>query len=283
MGHVVKGQLKDYWSQDPLLYILIYGESLSQNRYLQILRYLHFFNNEEVSNHPLKKIKLVMDHLKEKFGNTIIAGEKLCIGESLVLWKEKLKFKQFVPLKRHRFGMKIFELADCETGFLLDFIVYTGSDTDYEKFDLSVSGDIVAHFMQPYCNEGRVLYTDNWYTSPQLSDYLHDRNTGLCETVKDNRKEMPTLSSKLDRGKTKVAHTDSWIVIKWMDKKEVYVLTSIHEHQFCTTVRKNYKTNKDIIKPICIVDYNKKMGKIDDINRQFTTHDRHLVYSQSMI
>ncbi|XP_020299358.1 piggyBac transposable element-derived protein 4-like, partial [Pseudomyrmex gracilis] len=81
---------------------------------------------------------------------------------------------------------------------------------------------------------------------------------------------MPTLSSKLDRGETEVAHTDSWMVIKWMDKKEVYVLTSIHEHQFCKTGRKNYKTNEDIIKPICIVGYNKNMGKIDDIDRQLS-------------
>ncbi|XP_032682010.1 piggyBac transposable element-derived protein 4-like [Odontomachus brunneus] len=81
---------------------------------------------------------------------------------------------------------------------------------------------------------------------------------------------MPTLSSKLNRGETEVAHTDSWMVIKWMDKKEVYVLTSIHEHQFCKTGRKNYKTNEDIIKPVCIVDYNKNMGKIDDIDRQLS-------------
>ncbi|XP_020298998.1 piggyBac transposable element-derived protein 4-like [Pseudomyrmex gracilis] len=109
MGHVVKRHLKNYWSQDPLLYTPIYGGSLSQNRYVQILRYLHFSNNKEVSNHPLKKIKPVIDHLKEKFSNTIIASEKLCIHESLVLWKGKLKFTQFLPLKRHRFGMKIFE------------------------------------------------------------------------------------------------------------------------------------------------------------------------------
>lgn len=270
MGHVVKGQLKDYWSKDPLLYTPLFSEKLSRNRYLQILRYLHFSDNNEVSNHPLKKIKPVIDHLKNKFSNTIIAGKRLCIDESLVLWKGRLKFKQFLPLKRNRFGIKLFKLVDCDTGFLLDFIVYTGSDTDYDKFDLGVSGDIVAHFMQPYCNEGRELFTDNWYTSPELAEFLHNKDTGLCGTVKKNRKRMPTLSSKLSRGEVEVGHNDTWMVIKWMDKKEVYVLSSIHTLEFRATGKKNYKTNEDIIKPSCIDDYNKNMGKVDDIDRQLS-------------
>lgn len=81
---------------------------------------------------------------------------------------------------------------------------------------------------------------------------------------------MPTLGSKLNRGEAEVAHTDSWMVIKWMDKKEVYVLTSIHEFEYCVTGKKNFKTNEDIIKPSCIHDYNKNMGKVDDIDRQLS-------------
>lgn len=70
--------------------------------------------------------------------------------ESFLLWKGRLKFKQFLPLKRNCFGIKIFELVDCETGFLLAFIVYTGADTDCKKFALGISGDIAVHLVKPY-------------------------------------------------------------------------------------------------------------------------------------
>ena len=39
-------------------------------------------------------------------------------------------------------------IVDCETVFVLGFAVYTSADTDYRKFDLGVTGDIVAHFLQ---------------------------------------------------------------------------------------------------------------------------------------
>ena len=134
---------------------------VTRNRYLQILRYLHFVNNEEIENHPLKKVKPVIDDLKKKFSNSILPGKKFCIDESVVLWKGRLKFKQYLPLKRNRFGIKLFELVEYESGFLIDFIVYTGLDTDYEKFGMGISGDIVAHFLKNYFNKGHIVYLDN--------------------------------------------------------------------------------------------------------------------------
>lgn len=59
MGHVRKGALKDYWSEDFLLSTPLFGNIMPRNRYLQILRYLHFANNEDAVNHPLKKVKPV--------------------------------------------------------------------------------------------------------------------------------------------------------------------------------------------------------------------------------
>lgn len=250
MGHIRKGALKDYWSEDFLLSTPLFGNIMPRNRYLQILRYLHFANNEDAVNHPLKKVKPIIDDLKNKFSNTINPGRNLCVDESLLLWKGRLKFKQYLPLKRNRFGIKLFELVDCETGFLLDFIVYTGSNTDYDKFDLGVSGNIVAHFMKPYHHKGHILYIDNWYSSPQLAEFLHDRDTGVCGTVKENRKGMPALNAKLNRGEIEVAHNNIWLVIKWMDKKEVYVITTVHEVAFCATGKKNYKTQENILKPL---------------------------------
>ena len=66
----------------------------------------------------------------------------------------------------------------------MGFVVYIGVDTDYQKFDLGVTDDIVAHFFQPYFYKGHVVYIDNWYTSPTLAEFLHDRDTGMRGTVK---------------------------------------------------------------------------------------------------
>ena len=63
-------------------------------------------------------------------------------------------------------------------------LIYTRADTDYHKFDLGVSGDIVAHFIQPYFQKGHIVFTDNWYTSPILAEFLHEKETGICGTVR---------------------------------------------------------------------------------------------------
>ena len=108
------------------------------------------------------------------------------IDESLVLFKERLVFKQYIPSKRHRFGIKLFVLCDCATGIILDVIVYSGKDAYISKDNaLGLSGAIIKKIMVSYLNKGRVLYTDNWYTSPSLSVYLAQNYTGSCGTVKN--------------------------------------------------------------------------------------------------
>lgn len=270
MGHVRKGKLEDYWSTSPMLSTPIFPKSMTRNRYRQILRFLHFTDNNVTSDHPLKKLKSVIDHLKAKFATIIDPAEKLCIDESLLLWKGRLSFKQYLPLKRHRFGIKLFELVDCETGIILDFIIYTGVNTDFEKFDLGVSGDVVAHMMRPYFNKGHILYVDNWYSSPKLAEFLHDKDTGLCGTIKKNRKGLPCLDSKLEKGEVQLAHNMIWMAMKWQDKKEVYMITSVHEFEYSETGKRDWKTGEKKMKPSCIIDYNKNMGGIDIIDKQLS-------------
>jgi len=84
---------------------------------------------------------------------------------------------------------------------------------------LSIFGDIVAHFLKNYFNKSHIIYVDNWYLSLQLAEFLHDCDTGICGTVKKNRKQMPNLGQKLDKDKIQVAHNDVWLVLKWLNKK----------------------------------------------------------------
>lgn len=58
----------------------------------------------------------------------MVPFENLAINETLVLFKGRLPFQQYIPSKRSRFGVKLFVLADCETGCVLNFITYVGGE-----------------------------------------------------------------------------------------------------------------------------------------------------------
>ena len=257
MGHVQKGDLQSYWSTALLLHTPIFDQIISCDRYIYILRCLHFHDNEEIANHSLVKMKSVIEYVQSKFLAVLPPGKHLCIDGSLLLWNGRLRFKQYIPFKRHRFGIKLYMIVDCEAGFVLGFVVYTGADTEY-------------HFLQPYFYKGHLVYIDNWYTSPTLVEFLHDRDTVMCSTVKENRKGMPKLKSKLVRGKVQVSHSDEWMSDRWEDEHSVRMLTSVHELEFCATAKKSYLTNEDNIKPRCVHECNENMVGIDNFDRQLS-------------
>ncbi|XP_008187534.1 piggyBac transposable element-derived protein 4-like [Acyrthosiphon pisum] len=118
----------------------------------------------------------------------MISFENLAIDESLVLWKGRLSLKKLIKTKRHSFGIKIFELCNVETDFILDIIIYTGSTTEYKKIDpsLGIFGAVVNTLIKPYLNRGHKLFIDNWYLSPSLANYLHKKNTNVTGIVRKN-------------------------------------------------------------------------------------------------
>ncbi|CAF4514381.1 unnamed protein product, partial [Rotaria sp. Silwood2] len=83
--------------------------------------------------------------------------------------------------------------------------------------------------MQPYLQKGHNLFIDNWYTSPSLFELLHANSTGACSTVRRNRTGMPNFMNKLERGEHDYQHTDILLSERWFDKREVTILSTIHE------------------------------------------------------
>ncbi|KAG8223623.1 hypothetical protein J437_LFUL003491 [Ladona fulva] len=177
----------------------------------------------------------------------------------------KLMFKQYIPTKRSRFGIKLFVLCDCETNYILDFIVYTGEtrDIDEQGYELGKSGDIVGTLIKPYLEKGHMLFVDNWYSSPALFLWLHNKTTNACGTVRKNRKHMPKMEEKLKKGNIQFMCSDILLALRWCDRREVWVLSTCHDSRILESSKVDYKMGKKNIKPNCVLDYNKRMGAVD--------------------
>lgn len=151
MPQVKKQRLKDYWSKDVLIQTSIFNQSISRDRYFQLLRNIHFSNNNTPDpSDRIFKIRCIIDHFRKTFRENMYLFENICIDESLMLFKGCISFRQYIPSKRHRFGIKFFVAVDCETGYVLDIMLYTGAATEINEYDaiLGKSGNIV---LEPYC------------------------------------------------------------------------------------------------------------------------------------
>jgi hypothetical protein len=202
MSFYGKSCVKSYWSTDGLIETPIFAKLMTRDRFLQLKSCLHFADNltSDSNTDRLSKVRPIYEAVSETFKNALIPFKNLCIDESLMLWKGRLGFKQYIPLKHARFGIKSFVLCDAETGFVLKLIVYTGSATELvtiptlqgEK-DWGLGARVVYSLLEDYLHKGHRLYVDNWYSSPNLFQKLHCDKTNACSTVRANRVNMPQL------------------------------------------------------------------------------------------
>ena len=124
MGIVKKPSLRLYWSTDEIFKTPFFSAVMSRDRYFQIMRYLHFVDNQEEvkdKNSPnydkLFKVRKLLDLLLLRFLEVYNPERNLSIDETLIKFKGKIYFRQFIPIKPGRFGIKCFTLAEASSGY----------------------------------------------------------------------------------------------------------------------------------------------------------------------
>lgn len=168
-------------------------------------------------------------------------------------------FWQYLKNKTHCYGIKIFKLCvkDFDT---LQYNIYVGKEAVREN---NVSYKIVLKLLKPYLNFGRCLYIDNWYSSVELAEKLNCENTHVVGTLRTNQRGNPrdVISKKLKKGEYFAQQSNSNIVVmKWRDKRDVYLITTKHTDE---TIEIWRKTGDMIKKPLAVEDYNTGKSFID--------------------
>ncbi|GFX56650.1 piggyBac transposable element-derived protein 4 [Trichonephila clavipes] len=124
--------------------------------------------------------------------------------------------------------------------------------------------------MEPLLNKRHCLTTDNCYSSPELADILIQSLTDMYGTLKPRRKDVPKelLSKKIDKGQMIAYQRGKVCVMKWMDKKAVCLISTIHNPEMVQV--QSHKN--EIRKPKAVMEYNNTMGGVDRLDKHLTNY-----------
>ncbi|CAI6351009.1 unnamed protein product [Macrosiphum euphorbiae] len=234
---------------------------MPRNRFELILRFWHFSDNLKAPvDDRIYKVRGLIERLVKNYQSVMEPGEYMAIDESMVPFRGRLKFRQYIPGKAHKYGVRLFKICEVN-GYTHDVNVYAGKNQVNGK---GLACRVVLELSNPFLNAGRTIVTDNFYTSLPLANELLDNNTHLIGTLRSNRIRLPEIfKTKLRPGEIIGRENINGIVVaKWHDKRDVSMMSTKHNINMVETGKKNRK-NEPILKPQIILDYNAGKAGID--------------------
>jgi len=191
---------------------------------------------------------------------------------SIVKYRGRFIFRQYIPKKRKLFGIKIHKQYD-EAGYTCAMRVYFGKDPQSATDDMTATHATVRHLTRRVEGLGHKLFMDSLFSSPRLFDDLGGHKINSSGTVRPNRKDMPRnfgpKQLKLKRGDLRVKTRGGLTALFWKDRREVYMLTNMDpppaEGHFCDN------SNRPV-KPQIVDRYNRRMGFVDIADRMANSY-----------
>ena len=130
MGIMPKPNIKLYWTRDSVLETPFFPNTMPRDRFMALLAYLHFADNNHADvNDRLCKIRPVVSEVTDNFKSVYVPSSQITTDESLWKFKGRLKFKQYNPNKRARFGIKVYRVCQstgAAAGYTWNLKIYTG-------------------------------------------------------------------------------------------------------------------------------------------------------------
>lgn len=259
MGTIKLNRVTDYWKKHPLFSLPAFSKYMSRNRFLLIMRSLNF--EDDLSDNMLSKINSLIHYFNQRMEEIYYPSKNLAIDESMVLFRGRIIFRQYLKGKKHPYGIKLYILTD-EYGVVMKTIVYAGA-SDTLVGGANHTEKVVLNLLSNYVNKGYSVYMDNFYNSVNLAQKLLTLKTYCSGTLRVNRKNNPKEVSqrKLKRGESIAKFNSSGIcVLKWKDRRDVLMISSQHGSDMTSVTNRRGET---VSKPEVIVKYNRYMGGID--------------------
>lgn len=177
MGLDQRKDIKDYWSTAESDDMPFFRSVFSRDRFLQIFGMLHVGKRKGTKQ---DKIQPLLNIILPLIQGYYTPHQEVAIDESVIAFKGRVSFRQYLKGKPHPWGIKAYVLADSKSAYVHNFAIYYGRDTSLVRPDLPHTTRVVLTLSDGLEHKGYDLYIDRFYSSPLLATELS--NLGITVT-----------------------------------------------------------------------------------------------------
>ncbi|XP_067248688.1 piggyBac transposable element-derived protein 4-like [Chanodichthys erythropterus] len=217
-------------------------------------------------NDKLAPIRDLWNSWVERLPMMFNPGPNITVDECLVSFRGRCMFKQYMPNKPAKYGIKIWAACDAKTSYAWSMQIYTGKPRDgppERNQGMRVVLDLTTGL------QGHTVTCDNFFTSYALGQELLKRKMTMVGTVRRNKPELPSaLLTTRDRAvhSSLFAFTETHSLVSYCPKRHRNVL-------LMSTCHKDAKiSDREDRKPEVILDYNRCKGGVDNLDKMVASY-----------
>lgn len=254
----------------------IFRDTMSRNRFAFLLNYLRFDNaatrSERMKIDRLAAIRNIFEKFVKNCQDAYIPYENLTLDEELVAFRGRCGFRQYIPSKPAKYGIKIYSLVDNKTYYTLNMEIYCGKQPENSPYAVSNKPfDVVDRLVQCVSQSSRNVTMDNFFTSYESTEHLlKNHKLTVVGTLRANKACIPLVFKKNREINTTLFGFQKNITISSYvpkQRKMVYMMSSLHHD-------KEIDPESGIQrKSAMITFYNKTKSGVDVVDKLSRTYD----------
>lgn len=268
--------LSDLWASDGTG-VEVFRLVMSQQRFHFIQSCLCFDDDttreqrKQLDN--LAPIRELFEAFVENCKTTYLPGECLTIDEMLIAFRGRCKFRQYIPSKPAKYGIKIIALVDSTNFYILNLEIYPGKQPAGPFAASNKPFDVVNRIVGPISKSNRNLTFDNWFTSYDLVEHLlKEHKLTAVGTLRKNKKQIPPAFTKtrgIDVFSSRFGFQKDITLVSHVPKKNkvVLLMSSLHHDN------KIDEASGEKRKPEINTYYNKTKCGVDVADELSATYD----------
>ena len=120
-----------YWAEDTFFGRFAIANVMTRDRFEKLSQYFHVadrtgYNRADPNRDQCHLVRPILTFIQEKCFENYISNKEVSIDEAMIAFRGELGFRQYMPAKPTKYGIKVWVRADSTNGYVNEFSVYVG-------------------------------------------------------------------------------------------------------------------------------------------------------------